>query len=111
MEAEASRILRRPRLPSWAGEIAVLLAWPLSIAAIWLLSDAFGSWIFSALWVGSLVGWAVFCLGGFARSDPIGFASVMAPLVGIVVAAIVMLASGGNAGVILLASLGRVFLG
>ena len=92
-------------MPSWVTELALILAWPLAIAVSWTLGDVFGSWVWIAFWLMGLLGWGFFCLGGFARSDPVGFASIMAPPIALAGVALSVLAVGGKAGTIILASL------
>jgi hypothetical protein len=104
-ESELLPKTRRIRLPRWVTELALILAWPLAIAVSWTLGDVFGSWVWIAFWLIGLLGWGFFCLGGFARSDPVGFASIMAPPIALAGVALAVLAVGGRAGTIILASL------
>jgi hypothetical protein len=84
-------------LPNWVGELALILAWPMTIAVAWTAGDLLGSWIWITMWLVGLFGWGFFCLGAFARSDPLGFASIVAPSIVFAAVALAALVTGGKA--------------
>src|SRR5215217_8717433 len=73
--------MRAVRLPTWAEDVAWVLSGLIAIGVTWALVQIWGRSVLVPLEVAALVAFGVFCLGDFARTDPVGFASIAGPLI------------------------------
>ncbi len=97
--ARPSREIHRP---AWIGELALVLGWPLCIAIAWVLIELLGPAFLVPLLTANVLGWGFACFGGLARSDPIGFISLVGPPFALGIVAIAVEFGGGRAATIML---------
>lgn len=87
---------RKVRLLAWLGELALVLTWPIGLALPVLISEVVSPAAVVILLPGFVIAWGIVCLGGFARSDPIGFSSIVGPPFAVAIIAVAVVLGGGT---------------
>lgn len=96
MTEHATGMSGHAHAPPWVDELVSILAWP-AFVAVWLgVTGLIGSSWLIVLLPASILAWGILCLGVFARSDPLGFASIVVPPLGVAAAVSAIEIAGGD---------------